>query len=162
MTEQKMASWWTPTGWLTDHEPAAFADYYDGWTGQDDPDLASFGYTYLLRETPEDLVALERQIEVRECKPYHGRPEHLLVYVSFGEDGYKRFFVKAEHIVPFCVDKLPAMQEQARRLNEISVAKAFIAWVRHGHGERTIDRSGEEDREDADLQRRLDQVAPRA
>jgi hypothetical protein len=159
VTESKMASWWTPTGWLWAPRPPEYEKAMEDdvemrdWAG----DLRHAGYNcQFSANEPDDGTSV-----------YHvttwinpGVPEtgpHLFVEIWDCDGTPAIMFVSQQNIAPFFFDKLPELIRNQRDINAPSVAKALVAFVRHGHGPLTISEYGDENKDER--QRRVDQEA---
>lgn len=162
MTENKGAIWWTPTGWKTGPVPAAY-------TAMDaDPEGAGMDYTKLMdrhgytsraiHATQEEFAYLDYTVRINQGNKKEDRPRHLWVEVMIEQDGgLSEFFVAHEHEKLFWIEKWPALLEICNRtvvLDDLrSYVKAFVAFVRHGHGEEVIDEYGTKNMEDTQRER---------
>jgi len=135
MTDQSdsIAAWWSPDGWQDRAPPAAYVALLvsdDSWE--------EHKYTVLQRFGDADGHS---SVEVFIWK--HG--DHLAVQVSGLNAELCVFFVSLADQAAFIADKLPAMLAGYGLSNVdqwVSLNRLLIAFVRHGHGERTVSDDG--------------------
>jgi hypothetical protein len=140
-------SWWTPNGWVRSPPPPPFLASIELEDAQVwDEVLAKNGYNKLHQFGDS---ALETVIDVTV---WRHADEHLIVAVSDCDRMLAEFFVSDVHSTQFIVERLPILLSGYGLIEtELStIRKTLIAFVRHGHGVRTIDRYGEESLEEMD------------
>jgi hypothetical protein len=129
------ATWWTGDAWVKGSEPEPFASMQE----ISDETLSEAGYDSVIFGEE----AWPYTIEVHD----NADAKHLLVVLDCPHVKWlTTFFVSHSNLAAFYVDKLPSMvsafaanagAEATQRLT-----KAIIAFIRHGHGESTIDEFG--------------------
>lgn len=149
------ATWWRLTGWEKGPEPAPYAAEWLAMASYEE-EMPKRGY--------ENLVCHEDQphaSDVQVAVWQHQDDDHLFVMLSNGYQGYSSFFVTGRDADAFMatayLDLLRAgyAEQQARALQDMR--RMFLAFVRHGHGENTIDSYGSETRDER--RRRLERGA---
>ena len=160
MGDDNMTSWWTPTGWAWAKAPKNYQTMIDNPSETDwSSELRCAGYVDKY-QTESRLEGNRYEFDVwQHYKPdihlHPGLEVHLYVGIGDAHGGLSEFFVRAEHIAPFWCDKFPELIRAEHESNRPDLAKAIVAWVRHGHGEAVIDQWGEENHEERVL--RMDQ-----
>lgn len=146
-------SWWTPTGWERAKAPGNYQKMIDDSSVCDWAEgLRDAGYTSKY-QTESRMEGNRYEIEVwqfliRDRERYPGTGVHLYVGIGDAGGGLTEFFVRGEHFAPFWADKVPELVRAEHDINRPGLDKAFVAWVRHGHGETVIDQWGEENQEE--------------
>lgn len=142
MTDDNSAtvSWWTPDGWIQESTPPQFAAYETSKEGGPE----AFGYRKLQQFGDADQTTVEIIISFQA--------DHWLVEIWSIETRLCVLFVRPVHYAVFVVDKLSALLRDFGIIDypsELSrIRKAVIAFIRYGHGERTIDEDGYSSRDD--------------
>jgi hypothetical protein len=160
MTDTKMATWWTPLGWHRAPAPQAYRVLIDDESRSIDKDwdaqLEGLGYFSFARTEVQGIsadLALTHYRHNGDDKT----PPHMLVEMQDVCDGLAQIWVSGEHIDAYFFDKYPdlvAKQRQAESaIQNSKLVKAQIAFIRHGHGNRTIDSYGERTLDDVEQER---------
>ena len=138
--------YWTPSGFTSGAEPPAYTAVTSGDETDWAKSLTENGYEKWEEIGEEfDLV----QVEIWR----HKEDGHLLVeqYVSYCGT-YEMFLVASEHVTEFFFIEIPRLMNswaQAKiARQQQKIAKTLIAFVRHGHGQETIDEYGEQSLDD--------------
>ncbi len=131
-------SWWTSEGWRRLPPPAEYAAYTSA--GAEGAPKA-FGYIQLAKFGDSDG---ETAVEVTISTV--AEDVHLFVEIWTYDSLLAAVFVAKAHREPFIVDKLPSLLRDfgiADYPSDLSrIRNAITAFIRHGHGERTIDEYG--------------------
>ncbi len=142
------ASWWTASGWSYSRQPDAYIalmaqsqgdEPHIGW----DEGLKLVGYVHKYSSDTAGLGISSFEVTVWENHGKSPGQHHLYVDLSDARGGLAEFFVAKTDIAAFWFDKLPILARQQREMDEPSLVKAFVAFVRHGHGEHVIDEYGD-------------------
>jgi hypothetical protein len=142
----KLYAWWTPGGWenLPAPEPFPIPEQVTiGW----DEAFSAAGYSTVIQagDTSDYNTSTEVKVSVQT-------DGHLHIAMWAVDTFLAEFFVAEAHRVSFIVDRLPTLlrdfahHEAAIEMRRIT--KAILAFIRHGHGEDTIDEDGEFSRDD--------------
>ena len=147
--------WWTPAGYETAALPPSFVQACKMDNDQQDwnADMRSAGYEALDSNDPEGSSYGVKAWRYRATRP------HLLVELWDFNGQLAVMCVEWRYQAAFLFDKWPALLRNQRGIEEASPTKAIIAFIRHGHGESTINEEGTENFEER--QARLDLQAHR-
>jgi hypothetical protein len=139
VSKTETVSWWTPQCWLQLPEPEKWrlANSIEGAL-----DSARIASGYRKAHTFGDEVGTNAvEVTIWRCAD-----EPTVVELWDIGEQLTEFFVEQQHLAAFMVDKLPkiisafATADAAARLDDIRTA--IIAFIRHGHGETTINETG--------------------
>ena len=166
MTELRMATWWTPTGWVQAPEPQAYHDASFGpdvagrdWLG----DLQAQSYRYAEARTEVDGISVDLMLVHIEHGGDATTAKHMLVEMEDISGTLAHIFIEAQHTQAYWFTLYPILLAAQRTaeaaLQQAKMTKAHIAYVRHGHGESTINESGDENRDER--KRSIDDAARR-
>lgn len=169
MTETKMATWWTPLGWHRAPEPLAYRALVNEDSGSMmkswDAELEGIGY-YKLGETENKEISSDFMLTHYRHRGDDTTPAHMLVEMWDHCDALSQIWVSHEHADAYWFDKYPdlvAKQRQAEHAREHTrFVKAQIAFIRHGHGTRTIDSYGDRTLDEVEREREAQAYAARA
>lgn len=144
--KSEIVSWWTVDGWQWRPAPAEYQTYTQSETG----DLEAAGYVACHRFGHPDETSIELTLYAVPFKV-----DHYLVDIWVNDGQLAAVFIEKPFLVPFVVDKLPALLRDfgiADHPSDLSrIRKAVVGFVRHGHGRTTISESGDRTREDMEF-----------
>jgi hypothetical protein len=141
----KQATWWRAGRFVRAEEPEAFTRSWTSKINNWEKSLEDVGYMRIHSYGGEsELLSIKVW--------WHRQQEHYLLDVSYNSDGISVFFVSAEDQPEFFATwyvgfiRDATVTNQGRHLE--TIAKTLTAFVRHGHGEETIDEYGESSLDD--------------
>lgn len=144
-------SWWSPAGWTQAPGPGPF----EGTLYSDVPDDGSDWDTELRRAgymREGGMVPDESEISSAGYIAVYRHTDHLAVETSDLNGQTALFFVAGKDIAAFRTTLLPPMVQAAATAwmaEEMRlIRRTFVAFVRHGHGESTVDEDGTQDRDE--------------
>lgn len=144
----EVVSWWSASGWRRDAPPGV---YIAAWTASLDPAMSITG---AMKAAGYTAIRLARdEFEAQQIDLNTHRDGHMQMEIWLADCCLQEFFVAAEDVAAFLVEKLPNLLQGMRALNREDIdsrmLKTLIAFVRHGHGEETIGQDATWDRDDA-------------
>ena len=143
--QNNKSTWWTPQGFTTGEPPAAYAELRGS---RREP--KEVGYELIIQ--PRDEFS-DLQVMIYTHK------DHLHVQVWNHDCALSEFFVARSDEDLFFATWYVEFRRSAAQVNQAEclerIARTLTAFVRHGHGEDTIDEFGEESRDDENRRVRL-------
>jgi hypothetical protein len=161
MKELEKMPYWTPAGIVMDEPPPAYAALWNDETETDwEKLLDKHGY--------EPKGRIGQEFSLINVIIWRQQEDELLMVEHDIAGGYPdiTFFIRADDVGAWSLDgyiklvQASAQADQAAALSRLS--KSIIAFIRHGHGEDTIDEYGDWSLDDQIQVRELRELRARA
>lgn len=145
MPTTTLATWWTPQGFIFQDPPPAYIAAWGNGTDWAEC-LKGAGYEAIASYGQGDAPDLEVRVY------WHNTEAHLFVDVWNWDCGLSDFFVAEQFrnafFASWYVEFLRSAAQIQQAVHVAMIAKSLLAFVRHGHGTRTIDEYGDESYEE--------------